>query len=260
MIHILRRFPVFILLICVLVSTSRAGNRRLDLESLDSDSYVPGELIIRFAPQRGDRVQVQTMRENRLRDTISDARIDREFSFDRDVSLVELPTGVSVKDAINQLAGREDILYVEPNFKVQAFQTFPNDPCFGLLWGLHNTGQTVNGVTGTVDCDIDAPEAWDIITDVNDIIVAVIDTGVEYTHPDLAANIWINQAELNGDPNKDDDNNSYVDDIYGYDFYNDDVDPMDDNRNYHGTHCAGTFGAVGNNAVGVTGVCWNETA
>ncbi|MHC4573778.1 MAG: S8 family serine peptidase [Planctomycetota bacterium] len=116
---------------------------------------------------------------------------------------------------------------------------------------MHNTGQT----GGKPDADIDAPEAWDIGTGSQDIVVAVIDTGVDYTHVDLAANMWVNEAEYYGTPGVDDDGNGYVDDIYGYDFRNNDGDPMDDH--FHGTHCAGTVGAVGNNGEGVAGVCWN---
>ncbi|MCA1917432.1 S8 family serine peptidase [Methanospirillum hungatei] len=104
----------------------------------------------------------------------------------------------------------------------------PNDPSFSSLYGLHNTGQT----GGTADADIDAPEAWAYVTGSSDVIVAVVDTGVDYNHPDLAANM-----------------------IAGYDTRNNDSDPMDDHG--HGTHCAGTIGAVGNNGIGVTGVNWN---
>ncbi|MHC4362930.1 MAG: S8 family serine peptidase, partial [Planctomycetota bacterium] len=126
-----------------------------------------------------------------------------------------------------------------------------NDPRFDDLWGMHNMGQT----GGTVDADIDAPEAWDIATGSSDIVVAVIDTGVDYTHVDLAANMWVNEDEYYGTPGVDDDGNGYVDDIYGYDFCNYDPDPMDDH--YHGTHCAGTIGGVGDNGEGVAGVCWD---
>jgi hypothetical protein len=122
---------------------------------------------------------------------------------------------------------------------------------FSDLWGMHNTGQT----GGTADADIDAPEAWEIATGTDSVIVAVIDTGVDYTHPDLAANMWINEAEFNGTAGVDDDGNGYVDDIYGYDCCNDDPDPIDDEG--HGSHVSGTIGAVGNNGVGVTGMCWN---
>jgi hypothetical protein len=115
---------------------------------------------------------------------------------------------------------------------------------------MHNTGQT----GGTPGADINAPEAWDIATGTGSIVVAVIDTGVDYTHPDLMDNMWVNEAEFNGKPGVDDDGNGYIDDIYGYDFVNNDGNPMDDH--YHGTHCAGTVGAVGDNAQGVVGVCW----
>ena len=123
----------------------------------------------------------------------------------------------------------------------------PNDPRFGDLWGLHNTGQA----GGTADADIDASEAWDITTGSSGVVVGIIDTGIEYTHEDLAANIWTNTGEVPGN-GLDDDGNGYVDDVYGIDAYNGDSDPMDDNN--HGTHVAGTIGAVGNNGVGVAGV------
>lgn len=249
------RFSVIALSICVLVQICGADSKPASIDRFDPESYVPGELIIRFTPEPDGRTESRSVRQSRLRNTISGVEITRDLRAAPGMSLLELPANISVEKAISQLTTRRDVLYVEPNFKLQALATIPNDPCFGLLWGLYNTGQTVNGVTGTADCDIDAPEAWDIVTDACDIIVAVIDSGVEYTHPDLAANIWINEAEYNGDPNVDDDDNGYTDDIYGYDFYNDDTNPMDDN--FHGTHVAGTIGAVGNNNTGVCGVCWD---
>ena len=125
---------------------------------------------------------------------------------------------------------------------------FPNDPDFPKLWGLHNTGQS----GGKTDSDIDGPEAWGHQTGSKDVVVGVIDSGIDYNHPDLKNNIWKNQAEIDGKANVDDDNNGYVDDKYGYDFAYKDGDPMDVQG--HGTHVAGTIGAEGDNKIGVAGL------
>lgn len=140
--------------------------------------------------------------------------------------------------------------YVEPNYIVSAAVT-PNDPEFSKLWGLHNTGQTA----GTANADINATEAWDVNQNSN-LTVGIIDTGVDFTHPDLVANMWTNPYEIPAN-SIDDDGNGFVDDIHGYDFVNNDGDPFDDHG--HGTHVAGTIGAVGNNGVGVVGVNWQAS-
>lgn len=165
------------------------------------------------------------------------------------LALVTLNSGWSVEQAVQMLNDDPSVLYAEPDY-VCSIDLTPDDTNFSSLWALHNTGQS----GGTVDADIDAPEAWDITTGDPSIVVAVIDTGVDYTHLDLAANIWTNSGEIasNG---IDDDANGYIDDVYGYDFYNEDNNPMDDHS--HGTHVAGTIGAVGNNNQGVIGVAWN---
>lgn len=154
----------------------------------------------------------------------------------------------SVDAAVAALTQDPRISYAEPDYLVTALE-IPNDPMFDQLWGLHNTGQT----GGTPGADIDAVRAWDVSSDAHEIVIGVIDTGVDYNHPDLAANIWTNPGEVAGD-GLDNDGNGYVDDVHGYDFYNLDGDPWDDNR--HGTHCAGTIAAVGNNGTGVVGVSW----
>src|SRR3989442_13327689 len=145
----------------------------------------------------------------------------------------------------------KSLRFTEPDFVLTA-SVAPNDPYFtgGSLWGLNNTGQS----GGTVDADIDAPEAWDVARGDGSVVVGIIDSGVDYNHPDLAANVWTNPGEIPGD-GRDNDGNGYVDDVHGWDFFNHDNDPMDDNG--HGTHVAGTIAASGNNGTGVVGVNWN---
>lgn len=155
----------------------------------------------------------------------------------------------TVPRAVTRLSGMtKRVRVAEPDHILRA-QTTPNDPSYSTLWGLHNTGQS----SGTADADIDAPEAWALSTGSSSVIVAVLDTGIDQTHPDLLANLWTNPGEIAGN-SLDDDNNGYVDDTRGWDFVNSDNNPNDDNG--HGTHCAGTIGAVGNNGAGVSGVCW----
>lgn len=140
------------------------------------------------------------------------------------------------------------IAFVEPDFAINR-TLFPNDPSFSQLWGLHNTGQS----SGLADADIDAPEAWDKTTGSRSVIIGVIDSGIDVNHPDLAANIWRNPGEIAGN-GIDDDANGYVDDVTGWDFASNDNNPEDGNG--HGTHVAGTIGAVGNDGRGVAGVNW----
>jgi hypothetical protein len=159
------------------------------------------------------------------------------------------PEGRGGKQALRKLLKSGLIERIEPNFKV-SIARLPNDPQFGALWGLHNIGQT----GGAAGADIDAPEAWDAFTGSHQIIVAVIDTGIDHTHPDLAANMWVNPGEIPGN-GIDDDGNGLVDDVHGYNFWSRTGDSRDDHG--HGTHVAGTIGAVGDNGLGVVGVNWN---
>lgn len=152
--------------------------------------------------------------------------------------LVKLPKGVSVDEGIASYKKTTGCELAQPNFIYKIFNT-PNDPQFGSMYGMTK---------------ISAPAAWDVTTGNTAVIVADIDTGVDYNHQDLAANMWHNPGET---PNNgiDDDGNGYVDDYYGYDFINNDSNPTDDDG--HGTHTTGTIGAVGNNSTGVVGVNWN---
>lgn len=168
------------------------------------------------------------------------------------------PTAASDKVAAGELARRIAELqatglfeYVEPDYIVRP-NNLPNDAAFGdgRLWGLRNQGQ--NG--GVAGADIDAPGAWQTTTGSSDVIVAVIDTGIRYTHTDLAANMWVNPGEIPGN-GVDDDANGFVDDIHGINAVNGSGDPMDTDG--HGSHCAGTIGAVANGGGPHVGVAWN---
>jgi subtilisin family serine protease len=132
---------------------------------------------------------------------------------------------------------------------VASSPVIPNDPSFAVEWGLHNTGQ----YAGTPGNDIGAAGAWQFTTGSRSVVVAVIDSGIDLTHPDLVANLWANPGEIAGD-GIDNDSNGFVDDVHGWDFVDNDAVPQDGYG--HGTHVAGIIGAVGNNGVGVSGVNW----
>ncbi len=202
--------------------------------------HVPDEIIIKY------KVHANQADKDNIRAEING---HQKKAWGRLRAEVDKIQGMTVEEAIQRLQGHPKVEYVEPNYILQADEV-PNDPMFNQLWGMENTGQT----GGTPGADISATNAWDVFTGSSNVLIGVIDTGVDYTHPDLAANIWTNPGEIPGN-GIDDDGNGYIDDIHGWDFINNDNDPMDDHG--HGSHVSGTIGAVGDNGIGVAGVNWH---
>ena len=161
----------------------------------------------------------------------------------------------SSQELIPMFKNHPDVESVSLNYIRHLDTVTPNDTHFPLLWAHNNTGQLVNGTEGIPDADMDSPEAWVTSQGSSSVIIANIDTGVDYLHEDLSSNIWVNPGEIPNN-NIDDDANGYIDDVHGINAIVDSGDPMDDNS--HGTHTAGTSAATGNNGLGVTGVSWNS--
>ncbi len=191
---------------------------------------VRGELLVKF---RAGTTANRSQAVNEKNNAVTLQRFS-EIGWER----IKLPAGKNVDSAIAAYREYGEVEAVQPNFYYHLLAT-PNDPSFGSLWGMTK---------------ISAPQAWELNTGSSTVVVANIDTGVKHDHEDLAANMWTNPGEINNN-GLDDDNNGFVDDYYGYDFFFNDPSPLDENG--HGTHTAGTIGAVGNNSLGVVGVNWN---
>ena len=238
------------------------------------EAYHPSRLLVRFsdgimtAQAATDVVQSLGYSVCKVADFESSAR----FPGGLRIGVVELPQGESLSTAMATLEMALGVMYVERDpvqYPDQA-PVIPDDTFFERMWALHNENLPQEYIDPRMeglpvdDADIDMPEAWEVFKGSRSMIVAVIDTGCYIDHPDLAANIWTNPGEIAGN-GIDDDGNGYIDDIHGWDFCNNDNtvwDPGQRNsygelNDNHGTHCAGTIGAVSNNAMGVTGINWD---
>lgn len=226
----MKRFPgrtVWALVLALLSAALASWGARADAPAEPPES--PRGVMVAFQPEASPSRRVSALARVGIApdQAVGNKRMAR----------VALPMPLDegrVREIVSTLRQDPAIRVAEPDYRVRAMAA-PNDTDFRLLWGLHNSGQT----GGLADADIDAMEAWELTTGSASVVVAVIDTGVDYTHPDLRDNILRNSE---GGP-------------FGYDFINEDPDPMDDAG--HGTHVAGTIGARGNNGAGITGVCQN---
>ena len=214
--------------------------QRLD-DLTEEELWAPGEILVGFesgaSPAAIDEIHAELGAErlNGFR-TVN-------------VQLVKLPESMSVGEAVKRYESMPGIRFAEPNYRLfLCGDRVPDDTLFSKQWALYNRKYN--------EYDINILKAWGITKGSRDVVVAVVDTGIACTHPDLENNIWANLAELNGVDGVDDDGNGYVDDVHGYDFGDKDSDPNPISASlYHGTHVAGTIGAEGDNGIGVSGVC-----
>lgn len=211
-----------LIFVALLISVAVIGQAHADSD------YAPGQLIIKL--KEGKAPDENFLQNHRLKSP-------RKVSKKNAAYVAEIDGAADPLELARNLKKDPQVEFAEPNYIVRGSFT-PNDSFFFQLWGLQT---------------IDAPEAWDANHDTN-MIIGVIDSGINYNHPDLVGNIWTNPNEIAGN-SIDDDNNGFIDDNRGWDFANNDNDPFDDNG--HGSHVAGIIGAQGNNGIGVAGVNWN---
>ncbi|HSL00850.1 MAG TPA: S8 family peptidase [Rubrobacteraceae bacterium] len=215
----------------------------------DAEKAVPGQIIVKFRENVGPSMQASVRRDEGLEKVKDLPLIDAE---------VDKVRGQSVEQAIRDLERRPNVEYAEPDHILYA-TGYADEPWFSDLWGLHNTGQSIWGSTGTPNVDVNGLEASTVTQGKSDLVVAVIDDGVDFSHVDLADRAWKNPGESGSGKETnaiDDDGNGYVDDVYGWDFYHDDKTVHDRNMDFHGTHVAGTIAASVND-MGVVGVAPN---
>jgi len=205
------------------------------------------ELIVKYKPGT-HRKTASALKERIGATTI------RKFNM-IDAEHIRLSDDIPVNVALDIFRNDPNVEWAGPNYIRRAMAISPpNDPFFTNQWPFQNTGQSVKDTPGTENADIDALEAWETTTDCSNVIIAIIDSGIDLNHPDIKNNLWTNPGEIAGN-GIDDDQNGYIDDLHGWNFVDDNNDVSDSND--HGTHVAGVIAAQGNNSIGITGVCWS---
>jgi alpha-tubulin suppressor-like RCC1 family protein/subtilisin family serine protease len=264
-----RRRKIALILLCLALAVPAAYALRAASASLQTTdasapekrrAFVPGEILVRF---RGESKSAEGVRESASLSAEGGRQIPVEFESPRGLEVVRglrlarVPAAETLA-AVELLRARPDVLYAEPNYVRRKFAS-PNDPSYPAQWALRNTAQPF----GQVGADIDAEPAWNTTTGSAQVVVGVIDEGVDVNHPDLKPNVWTNPGETPGN-GLDDDGSGYADDLNGWDFFHNDASVFDaagsfpaDETDAHGTHVAGIIGAAGNNGQGVAGVNWN---
>ena len=243
--------PVVILITFACIAFTLAPSSRSFPQSRAPRSrYVPGQLLVKLKAGLGDTAEPQALLarpQGRIEPLVKSAR--------GDLLLVDLDgeDGETVEEAAARLQQDARVEFAEPNYLWQR-AALPDDALFWQQYALMNTGTFLSGKPGA---DINATQAWDITTGSDDLVVAVLDSGVDLSHADLAPNAWTNPREIPGN-GVDDDGNGYVDDVHGWNYVTKSPklydNPTDD---WHGTHVTGAIGAAGNNEIGVTGVAWH---
>lgn len=261
----MKKMSVIAVLGLAVLSTSAVAK---SLQSLEAP-FIPGEVLVKVKPGH--------MGKFLAKKSLLGAEVKKEMRLIAGDYLLLKTNNKSTLGLLNDLNSLSEVSFAEPNYIYKAIKTSatvesmllgtvkenqsalaPNDSLYGKLWGLQNTGANEpdrNGgyskTPGVSGADVDAERAWTLTKGDKKVVVAVIDTGIDYNHPDLKNNMWVNEKEIPGN-GIDDDNNGYIDDVYGWNAHGNNGNPMDGND--HGTHCAGTIGAEHNNGFGVAGV------
>ena len=231
-----------------------AFNLERTLKDLKKHKAVSNELIVK-QKEGNSKIQIKLFEFLDKKLGTNSVLSVSQFQLNPKLHKIILNKKADLKSALIALNQLKEVEYAEPNYILEVNNFRSNDPMFNQLWGMKNTGQRdVDGQYGKVDTDINVVPLWEKgITGSRDIKVAIIDTGVQWNHPDLKANIYTNPSEIDGN-GIDDDGNGFVDDVHGWNFITNTGNSNDDHD--HGTHCAGTIGGVGNNGIGVAGVNW----